>query len=176
MQAYMKTLGRKHAEGKPGIIERRAGQKERIDAHVPRDKAVREKRLRQLGAPESDATFARKRKVAIGDTLHEGTEQRAAARSGSVWGEVAAEVNAETLVVSAGVKRKAQELMERAQRVEAGKKEAHVIRAFVADRSLGHSGRHSAPVRVALMRKSNAKAWAQAMKQGLRSPATLSNS
>ena len=82
----MNTLGCKHAERKPGIRVRGAGLKERRDAQVPRDKAVQEKRLHQMGAPESDAAFARKRKVAIGDMLREGTEERAALRRGSVWG------------------------------------------------------------------------------------------
>ena len=166
MRAYMKTLGRKHAEGKPRTYnERKAGQKERRDAHVPRDKAVQEKRLRQLGAPESDAAFARKRRIAIGDVLRAGTSERAAVRTRSVWSEVVAEVNAETVVVSAGVKRKAQELTERAQRLETCKKETPLIRAFVADRTLGHSGPPSAPVGVALMRASDVQALAQATKQ-----------
>ena len=47
----------------------RVQQKERRDAHVPRDKIAQESRLLQLGAPESDAAFARKRKLSVHNML-----------------------------------------------------------------------------------------------------------
>ena len=140
-------------------------QKERRDAHVPRDKIAQESRLLQLGAPESDAAFAKKRKLSVHNMLRAGPQERVRLRSDNVWSEVAADCSAEVVVVSPEVKQKADKLIEKNDRLSSEKKDAKVIRAFVGDRRSGHSESKSAPPGVALVRATDVAAVAQAKKQ-----------
>ena len=143
----------------------RVQQKERRDAHVPRDKIAQESRLLQLGAPESDAAFARKRKLSVHNMLRASSQERVRLRSDNVWSEVAADCSAEVVVASPKVKQKARKLIEKNDRLSSEKKDAKVIRAFVGDRRSGHSESKSAPPGVALVRATDVAAVAQAKKQ-----------
>ena len=162
MRTYMEQLAKKQVRK-----QFRVQQKERRDAHLPRDKIAQESRLLQLGAPESDAAFARKRKFSIGNMLRASPQERVRLRSDNVWSEVAAVASAEAVVVSPAVKQKARQLTEKTRQLtESSKKKDKVIRAFVGDRSSGHSESKSAPPGVALVRATDVAAVAQAKKQG----------
>ena len=78
MLTYMEQLAKKQEPLRKHV---RVQQKERRDAHVPRDKIAQESRLLQLGAPESDAAFARKRKLSVHNMLRASPQERVCLRS-----------------------------------------------------------------------------------------------